>query len=69
MVQTNTTLQYKSLAREHKIQQWRQFLCSSINKTSLVNVLVGDGNYSDADICCKALYATYEETCFKMTAD
>ena len=42
MVQTNTTLQYKSLAREHIIQQWRQFLCSSINKTSLINVLVGE---------------------------
>ena len=42
MVQTNTTFQYKSLAREHNIQQWRQFLCRSINKTSLIKVLVGE---------------------------
>ena len=30
---------------------------------------LASGNYSDADICCKALHATCEETCFKMTAD
>ena len=30
---------------------------------------LASGNYSDADICCKALYATCEEICFKMTAD
>ena len=30
---------------------------------------LASGNYSDAEICCKALYATCEETCFKMTAD
>ena len=37
-----TTLHYKSLAWGHNIQQWRQFLCSSFIKISLVKFLVGE---------------------------
>ena len=37
----STTLQYKYLAGGHYIQQWRKFLCSSFNKTSLIKFLVG----------------------------
>ena len=37
------TLQYKCLAGDtNNIQQWRQFLCSSFNKTSLIKFLDGD---------------------------
>ena len=34
------TLQYKNLAGGHHIQQWRTFLCSRSNKTSLIKFLV-----------------------------
>ena len=30
---------------------------------------LASGNYSDAEICCKALHASCEETCFKMITD
>ena len=57
----------------HSIQQWRKFLCSSSNKTSLVKFLVGEwklqGYRYNAARQGKALYVTCEETCFKMTAD
>ena len=33
----STTVQYTCLARGHNIQQWRKFLSSSLNKTSLIS--------------------------------
>ena len=67
----STTIQYKSLARGHNIQQWRKFLCSSFNKTSLIKFLVGEWKLQRYRCMLqdKALYVTCEETCFKMTAD
>ena len=67
----STTVQYTCLARGHNIQQWRKFLSSSFNKTSLIKFLVGEWKgqrYRDM-LQGKALYVTCEETCFKMTAD
>ena len=53
------------------IHQWRKCLCSSFNKTGLIKFLVGEWKlqrYRDMQQG-KALYVTYEETYFNMTAD
>ena len=56
----STTVQYTYLARGHNIQQWRKFLSSSFNKTSLIKFLVGEWKgqrYRDM-LQSKALYVT-----------
>ena len=67
----STTLQYKCLAGGHSMQQWRQFLCSSFNKTSLVKSLVGEWKLQRYRYMLHGnpLYVTLEETCFKMAAN
>ena len=67
----STTVQYTCLARGHNIQQWRKFLSSSFNTTSLIKFLVGEwkGQRYRYMLQGKAFYVTCEETCFKMTAD
>ena len=57
--------------RGHNIQQWRQFLCSSFNKKSLIKLLVGEWKLQRYRYMLhgNAWYVTFEETCVKMTAD
>ena len=67
----STTVQYTCLARGHNIQQWRKFLSSSFNKSSLIKFLVCEwkGQRYRDKLQGKALYVSCEETCFKMTAN
>ena len=54
----------------HNIQQWRQFLCCSFNKTSLIKLLVGEWKLQRYRMLRgNALYVTCKETCFKRTTD
>ena len=55
----------------HNIQQWRQFLCSSFDKTILIKFLVGEWKLQRYRYMLHghALNVTCKYTCFKMTAD
>jgi len=37
---STTYIQYKNIARDHHIQQWRKFLCNPCNKSSLIQFIV-----------------------------
>ena len=69
MVQHNPSVQMPT--RGHNIQQWRQLLCCSFNRTSLIKFLVGEWKLQRYRYMLRgnALYVTCDETCFKMTAD
>lgn len=65
----DTTLQYKNLAGGHHVQQWRKFLCSPTNKTSLIKFLVEEWKlpqYREM-LHGKVVYTTCEETCYRLT--
>ncbi|KAL7378889.1 hypothetical protein ABVT39_020321 [Epinephelus coioides] len=67
----DTTHQYKNFARGHHIQQWRKFLCSPTNKTSLMKFLVEEWKlpqYREM-LHGKEVYVTCEESCYKLTED
>ena len=64
-----STILYKNLSGDHNIKQWRKFLCSSGNKSSLIKFLVEQWKQPEhrKKLNGKAMYVTCEETCFKMT--
>ena len=37
---SNTAIQYRNVAGGHNIQQWKKFLCSSYNKSSLIKFIL-----------------------------
>ncbi|KAI8521965.1 hypothetical protein Bbelb_017190 [Branchiostoma belcheri] len=66
---SSTALQYKTITGGHKVTQWRKFLCSSTNKSSLIKFVVEawkQPSYREK-LGSKALYATIEDTCFRLT--
>ena len=66
---SSTAIQYKNIAGDHNIQEWRKFLCSSCNKSSLIKFIVEQWKLSKywEKLHDKSLYVTCEEVCYKMT--
>lgn len=65
------SLQFKNIAAGHTIHQWRKFLCSPFNKSSLIKFLVEEWKKPEhrGRLGDKILYATCEDHCFKITKD
>ena len=62
---------FKNIALAHTIHQWRKFLGSSANETSLISFLIAEWEKADyrQKLNDKLLYTTYEDHCFKITKD
>ena len=67
---SSTAIQYRNIAGGHNIQQWRKFLCSSCNKSSLIKFIVEQWKLPKyrEKLHHKSLYVTCE-VCYKMTKD
>ena len=65
---TGTDVQYKNIKGGHVIQQWRKFLCSSYNKSSLIKFLTGEWKQEQyrERLGSKSLDVTCESACFKI---
>ena len=68
---STTGIQFRNMAPGHRIQQWRTFLSSSANKTTLIRFLVAEWKTPKLreKLNDKQLYVTSEETCLHITND
>lgn len=68
---SDSALQHKDLVGGHYVRQWRKFLCSSSNKSSLIKFLVAEWKHPQYRqlLHGKILYMTCEETCYKLTKE
>ena len=62
---------YRNLSGDQNIQQWRKFLCSADNKSSLIKFLVEQWKQPDhrKKLNGKTMYVTCEETCWHISDD
>ena len=59
-------IQLRCIVPSHNIHQWRKLLCSSTNKTHIIQFLVEEWKVQLHKIKDKVLYVTCEDACFKL---
>ncbi|KAI0232457.1 hypothetical protein LSAT2_017218, partial [Lamellibrachia satsuma] len=62
---SSTTMQYRNTSGGPNILQWRKFLCSSCNKSSLIKFILEQCKLPNCkeNVHYKSLYVTCEEVC------
>jgi len=68
---SQASISFSQIAREHRIKQWRNFLCNSQNKTRLIEFLVSDWSSESQrkKLNGKDIYVTISEICKHLTEE
>ena len=59
--------EYKNIAENYKVQDWRRFLTSEVNKTALIRFFISYWSHQDFNINAKTskqIYVTQDDKCF-----
>ena len=59
--------EYKNIAEDHTVQDWRRFLTSGDNKTALIRFLISYWSHQDFNTNAKTsklIYVTQDDKCF-----